>query len=276
MKNKILVSFSGGKTSAMMCSLMLADKTPEDDLVFVFANTGQEREETLEFVDACDKHFGLNLVWVEADVYHGERKGTAFKTVSFETASRAGEPFEEVIKKYGIPNQAYPHCTRELKLAPIHAYVKSIGWTDYLTAIGIREDEQRRIKDKPEFIYPMNEKGIDKVDVNVFWEEMPFNLQLKEHEGNCSWCWKKSDKKIMMLIKSHKEIFDFPRRMEASYGLNGANVDGTHRKFFRRHRSTDDMFTEYEVIASSQALQIDFIDDMDSGCSESCEPFFQD
>jgi hypothetical protein len=31
----------------------------------VFANTGQEREETLEFVKQCDDHFGFGTVWIE-------------------------------------------------------------------------------------------------------------------------------------------------------------------------------------------------------------------
>ena len=31
----------------------------------VFANTGREREETLEFIHNCDLHFGFGTIWVE-------------------------------------------------------------------------------------------------------------------------------------------------------------------------------------------------------------------
>jgi len=61
---------------------------------------------------------------------------------NFTTACRDGEPFEAVIKKYGIPNMDFPHCTRELKIRPIHAFAKVyFGSVDYVSAIGIRADE---------------------------------------------------------------------------------------------------------------------------------------
>ena len=55
-KKPIVVSFSGGRTSAYMAKLLMEkSKSP---LVFVFANTGKEREETLNFSKSKD---GLEL-----------------------------------------------------------------------------------------------------------------------------------------------------------------------------------------------------------------------
>src|SRR5690349_17014058 len=103
--DNVLVSFSGGRTSAYMCHLMLNDPYwSSKNLVFVFANTGKEREETLKFVDRCDRFFGLNLVWVEAKVVHEHGVGTTYTVTNFKDAKRNGEPFEETIRKYGIPN----------------------------------------------------------------------------------------------------------------------------------------------------------------------------
>lgn len=269
---KILVSFSGGKTSGYMSHLIKERWSDQHELKFVFANTGQEREETLEFVKQCDEHFGLDLIWVEA-VVHEDRTGSTHKVVDFDSASRNGEPFEKVIEKYGIPNKSYPHCTRELKANPIRDYSKSIGWNDCVMAIGIRADEPNRIGTDPKFIYPLHDWMIDKIDVNNFWERMPFNLRLMEHQGNCAWCWKKSDRKLMMLIQERSNIFEFPRRMESQYGLSGHNLDGTRRVFFRGNRSTDDLFKTYEIIASSGEVQLRMFDDENSGCTESCEPF---
>ena len=97
--NNLVISFSGGKTSGFMTKYLLENKRDEyDEIIVTFANTGQEREETLEFVDRCDKEFGFNTVWLEALVNQELGKGTRHTIVNFETASRSGEPFEEYIK----------------------------------------------------------------------------------------------------------------------------------------------------------------------------------
>lgn len=280
----LVISFSGGETSAYMAQWLKANKAKDYDRIFcVFANTGQENEETLEFVDQCDKHFGLDVNWIEASVNHGERTGTEHEPVTFETASRNGEPFEEVIRKYGIPNQAYPHCTRELKLQPIKSWLKSEGITDYHMAIGIRADEIDRMqadaKDKG-LIYPLVKLMMTKPRVNEFWANMPFRLNLKGYQGNCKWCWKKSLRKHLTLMNESPEIYDFPERMEAEYGLSGHNVDGTKRVFFRNGVSTKELremakqpFTPAEddarIYPEPDLFGYDL--DMAGGCSESCE-----
>lgn len=97
-KKRVLVSISGGRTSAMMAYLIKKAYGHLYDLIFVFANTSREKEETLVFLDKVDKAFGLNIVWVEAVVHFGQRKGCTHKIVNFETAARDGSVFEEVIK----------------------------------------------------------------------------------------------------------------------------------------------------------------------------------
>jgi len=87
-KKRVLVSASGGRTSAMMAYLIKKAYSHIYDLIFVFANTGREKEETLMFLDKVDKHFGLGIVWVEAVVHFGTRKACTHKLVSFELADR--------------------------------------------------------------------------------------------------------------------------------------------------------------------------------------------
>lgn len=89
-KPKLLVSFSGGETSAFMAQWLWKHHRDDYDMIFVFANTGQENEETLEFVQKCADHFGFPVVWVEAVVHHGKRKASTHRIVDFETASRDG------------------------------------------------------------------------------------------------------------------------------------------------------------------------------------------
>lgn len=236
----VLWSFSGGRTSAYMMHRAISaygGKLPENHIV-VFANTGQEDSRTLDFVDRCDKEFGLGVVWVEA-IIRPEREGTIHKVTSYEEASRNGEPFEGVIKKYGIPNKGYPHCTRELKLAPITSYARSVLGKSYKTAIGIRADESDRVRADKTFFYPLMRAGIRKRDVVVFWQSQEFDLEVPEHMGNCTWCWKKSDRKLMTLMVDNPDVFKFPERMESEYGM--VRPERGRQVFFRNGRGVSDI-----------------------------------
>jgi len=284
-KKKLFISFSGGRTSGFMTWWLIKNYGDQFDIRVVFANTGSEREETLQFVDQCDKHFGWSVAWVEAVVHHGIRKGSTHKVVSFESASRKGEPFEEVIKEYGIPNAAYPHCTRELKTNAMTSYIKSIGWKTWTTAIGIRADEADRINPKfreLNFWYPLVGLDTTKQDVKRWWLSQPFDLELQEHQGNCAWCWKKSLRKHLTLINETPEIYDFPRRMELEHGLSGHNIDGNPRVFFRQNMSTDDLFglafQPFKPFKEGDEWKQEKLFDMDAtgGCTDSCEAFGPD
>jgi hypothetical protein len=279
-KPKLLVSFSGGRTSAYMSKLMKAVYADKYELLFVFANTGEEHENTLRFVDHCDKEFGLNVVWVEADVDQRKRRATGFRVVTFETAARSGigGPFEDVIAKYGIPNRSYPHCTRELKLRPIYAYAASIGWKrgEYECAVGIRADELRRVRPNAAaegIIYPLvHLHPVDKQDINGWWDEQPFNLEIEERWGNCKTCWKKSDAKLFANMDEDPDAFEFNRHMERNYSESGAGTGV--RVFFRHGRSTSQLFASRLAAEGFRVLPED--SDADGGCSESCEAFGAD
>lgn len=223
MNRKISVSFSGGRSSGAMCWLVLNDpRYASFEKEFIFANTGQETEATLDFVDACDKAFGLNLVWLEAVVSPALGEGTEFKVVCYETACRDHSIFESGCQKYGLPNPTFKWCTRELKSVILDKYRASIGG-DALIAIGIRNDEQDRIKDDPRFCYPLDELGWDKAAVNYFWQQQTFDLRIpSDAYGNCVWCYKKSFRKLATVYDSNPECFAPPTYFEALYSLSGA------------------------------------------------------
>lgn len=223
MREKYQISFSGGRTSAYMTKMLLDHYSDKYEFIVTFANTGMEHEKTLEFINNCDKYFGFNTIWLEADVKHGERKSTGFKVVNFETASRNGEPFHEVVKKYGVPNQSYPHCTRELKLNVMRSYLKSIGikHTEIKTAIGIRMDELRRVSETAEKLmieYPLiKDFPSDKEDILDWWSEQDFDLEIDEWDGNCKGCFKKSFKKLFKQLDSDPSLLEFHISMENMY-----------------------------------------------------------
>lgn len=290
----LFVSFSGGETSgymAALCNMVWRGKW--DKVVTVFANTGEENEETLEFVHQCDRHFGFNTVWVEAVVHPG-RKSSTHRVVDISTASRKGEPYEAVIQKYGIPNSEWLHCTRELKTNPMKSYIKSLGWKkgEYQTAIGIRADEAKRRSKTAKrrgIIYPMMDmQPTTKPEVNEFWLSQPFRLNLMGYEGNCKWCWKKSARKLFTIMSDNPERFDFPERMEEQYGTVGAEFGKpetkyTHRVFFRGELSTKALREAFAANkdalerAEDDAILLPngkrlALDDEPGGCGEICEP----
>jgi hypothetical protein len=245
MKENLLVSFSGGETSAYLAKWLIDNKQDKYNMIFVFANTGDEEEETLRFIDLCSKKWGIEIVWVEAVVHHGERIASTHKVVDFNTASRNREPFKEVIKKYGIPNQNFLHCNREMKLNPIKSYVKSIGWKEYKTAIGIRVDEIDRInKNRKELglIYPfISDKPTTKQEVSYWWSKQDFRLNLKSYNTNCRTCWKKSDKVLAQVYKENPDYFEFNEEMEKKYGKEKYT-------FFRNGRSTKKLIEDLKKI----------------------------
>lgn len=276
---------SGGRTSAYMAYYLL-NKYKDREIVVVFANTGKEREETLEFIKNCDLHFKLNTVWIESVQHHGERKSAGFKIVTFETASRNGEPFEDSIKKHGIPNPSFPHCSRELKQAPIKNYIESLGFDNYEIALGIRIDEPKRLKPKDNIIYPFaSEFKNTKLMVNQWWSKQAFDLQLKEYEGNCDMCWKKSKRKLLTIILEHPELLTWWNEMEIKYGSFVPETQKSRRSlpitFFRNKetatelledstfpfKKATDLFTLNDLMFSQPEL------DFTNGCEESCEAF---
>lgn len=273
-KEVLFVSFSGGRTSAYMTQMLLEFYSDKYEFIVVYANTGREHLKTLEFIRNCDVNLGFNTVWVEASVNPLKGKGTTHTIVDFNTADRYGVVFESVISKYGIPNVSYPHCTRELKLQPMHSYMKSIGLkpNKVKTAIGIRADETRRVRDTKDLnlLYPLVTMfPTTKEEVNDYWRlDSSFDLGLEEFEGNCTTCFKKSDKKLIQLFNKYPEEYAWNLAMEQKYSYIGCPVEGTTRRFFRKNRSTEDIISLANEIGNVE-LPTDY--NLNSGCTESCE-----
>ena len=210
------ISFSGGRTSAYMLHRVLEanDGLPKEAVV-CFANTGKECEETLQFVQDCSVNWGVPITWLEyVSVADASQR---FKIVSFETANRTGEPFEQVIRHYSkLPNPINKSCTAELKIRAIGRYLTSIGWDEWDSLIGIRADEQRRAAklksdrkgETP--TAPLVSAGVTVQEVGEFWDKQPFNLDLPTFNGrtlagNCDLCYLKPSAQILSLIAEKPE-----------------------------------------------------------------------
>ena len=219
------ISFSGGRTSAYMLWRVLqahGGKLP-DDAIVCFANTGKEDEATLRFVQRVSEEWDVPIVWLE--FRDTEQR---FEVVSFETASREGQPFEALIRKRNyLPNPVTRFCTIDLKIRPIGRYLLSIGMAETKTEaenmsmIGMRADEQRRaakIADKSRI--PLVKAGITKQDVGEFWRAQKFDLELPNMNGvtmhgNCDLCFLKGGGQILSLVTEKPERAVWWAKMEA-------------------------------------------------------------
>lgn len=223
------ISFSGGRTSAYMLWRVLQSnggRLPSEAIV-CFANTGKEDEATLRFVDRCSKEWGVPITWVEYQ--EAEETKDRFKLVDFATASRDGEPFEAIIRKRNyLPNPVSRFCTVEMKVRAIHRYLKSIGWTEWDSMLGIRADEPRRVAKignqdygkHEEKIAPLATVGITKEMVGEFWRNQSFDLELPNiggvtMHGNCDLCYLKGGSQILSLIKEKPERAVWWAKMES-------------------------------------------------------------
>lgn len=189
------------------------------EAIVCFANTGKEEEATLRFVQDCSERWNVEIHWLEY-----RNADPAFERVTFETASRNGEPFEALIRKRNyLPNPVTRFCTAELKIRTIHKYLKSLGWdhNETMDWVGMRADEQRRaakIVDKSRI--PLVTAGITKEDVGVFWRAQPFDLGLPNMNGvtmhgNCDLCFLKGGAQVLSLISEKPERAVWWAKMEA-------------------------------------------------------------
>ena len=290
---RLAISFSGGETSARMTHLILSEYADRyDEIVIVFMNTSDEREESLIFVDRCDREIfaplGHRVIWLEAVPFPSERKASGFRITDFAQAKRDGSVYESVIQKYGIPNKAYPHCNRELKLAPFTAYLRSIGWaaSSYDVAIGIRADEIDRMAldaEKKRIVYPLvSWRPMTKPDVNTWFRDQPFRLELAGYQGNCKKCFKKSFRKLYTIVQESPETSLWYIEMEARYGT----LKGDPRVFFRSNTCAVQVLHDGLAAGNDPNWQpasddsIIYNEHLDTGGScdggESCEPFATD
>lgn len=195
------------------------------EAVVCFANTGKEDEATLQFVHDCEKHWNVPIVWLEYQ--DAEESKDRWKQVTFETASRNGEPFEAVIRKKNyLPNPVTRFCTIEMKIRIIANYLFSIGMCEtrsegeHMSWVGIRADEPRRAAKIPRDRTPLVTAGVSKEMVGEFWSNQAFDLQLPNfngvtYHGNCDLCFLKGTSQTMSLIQEKPERAIWWAKMEA-------------------------------------------------------------
>jgi len=219
-----MLSFSGGRSSGfLLANTLEVNGGQPENLHIVFANTGKEMPQTLDFVRDCGLNFNCKIIWLEYR-FDFENRRTRFVEVSYEAASRKGEPFEQLIAaKKMLPNVATRFCTEELKIKTMQRYMRSIGHRDYMNIIGLRYDEPSRIakmraknndKRLRQSFAPLNTAKVSKSMVGDFWRSMSFDLALDNQNGttplgNCDMCFLKGKKKLSSIGRDYPELSDW-------------------------------------------------------------------
>jgi len=167
--------------------------------------------QTLDFVQECSERWSVPIVWLEY-----RAADPRFEIVSHNSASRNGEPFEELIRKRKfLPNRVARFCTAEMKVHCCTRYLKSISWGRWTNVVGIRADEPKRLKGAPPkerytLWHPLAHAGVSRRNVADFWEKQPFNLRLPNVDGrtqlgNCDGCFLKSEASRAALARDYPE-----------------------------------------------------------------------
>lgn len=243
------ISFSGGRTSGLMLRRCL-DAGLDADVHVLFANTGKERSETLDFIHEIETRWRVPITWVEREpctctIEDGAKlehepecpivreDAPGYRRVTYETASRDGSPFDALVRERNfLPNPVTRFCTQELKIRVMKKWMLARGYEHWTNVIGLRADEPRRVsrirssseKDVWDVALPLAEAGITVADVDAFWKAQPFDLRLRKWEGNCDLCFLKGRAKRTRILRDspelaawwiqqeHRELRDPPKR----------------------------------------------------------------
>lgn len=295
-----LISFSGGRTSAYMLKQILDAHggTLPDDVHVCFANTGKEREETLRFVHECATRWGVRVRWLEfrTRLTKGIPFDERFEEVGFNSASREGEPFAELIKVKGYtPNSVTRFCTDELKIKVMRNFMQAQGYERWTNIIGLRHDESHRVaksrarsesgKERWVNHLPLDDAKVSNRDVHRFWfgersindavqiqrdfgsiaaVTLPqgFDLGLFGFEGNCDGCMLKARAKLWEIERTKPGTLQWWSDME-KVGKGQFVTEYSYAELIRDVQRQPDMFARIRDVLATDP-------DMDAECGLWC------
>lgn len=272
---KKVVSFSGGRTSAYLCKLMI-DKFGKDNVDFIYMDTGAEHPKTYEFIKSVNDHFELNLVCLRGDFSTPLGVGVGYNVVSINDIKPDNTPFVGMLAKYGVPYIGGMFCTDRMKLTPFKKYCNATyGKGNYETWLGIRVDEPKRLTPKKEIEYMASISDFEKEDVLNWWEDQPFDLEIPEWSGNCMFCPKKSNLKLAASQRDNPiEYLDFWMELKSDSVRVDDNT-GHYSKMYRGSQSLESLIATFDGSTGEEIkARIRGTKSLDtSSCSESCEVF---
>lgn len=232
LKNDSIISFSGGRTSGFMLKKILEahENVLPKNCHVVFANTGKEIDQTYNFVEDCQNKWNVKINWIEFDSIQSDGYKPnetsrewkfQYKETNFDQCSRNGEPFEKLINYYKkLPNMTNRFCTFLLKQRAIKWFEKINNLENPDHILGLRFDEPHRVhrvkarKENQDFLCPLYDAKTTKHDVQNFWNNNNFDLNLIASNGhtilgNCDLCFLKGKKQLMHIMSKQPKLADW-------------------------------------------------------------------
>lgn len=272
---KKVVSFSGGRTSAYLCALMI-EKFGRENVDFVFMDTGFEHPATYDFVRAVGYGLDIQITCLRGDFSSELGMGVSYNILPINSIGNDFAPFIDMMRKYGVPYIGGMFCTDRMKLKPFKKYCDDKHGKDgYETWLGIRIDEPKRLTNKKGIKYLADISDFDKQDILDYWKEMPFDLGIEEWLGNCVFCPKKSSLKLAAAQRDEPEIYF--KWLEAIHS-DKVRVDsktGHWSQMYRGKQSLESLIATFDGSTGHEIkARLRGTKSTDTGsCSESCEVF---
>ena len=197
-----VLGLSGGRDSAALAVYMRQQK-PELDIEYFFTDTGKELPEVYEFLGRLEGFLGKPIVRLNPD-----------------------RDFDFWLKQYNnfLPSPQTRWCTRELKIRPFEAWIKSDlnAGVRVHSYVAIRADESSRSgmvsKQRNLHIHlPFVEHGLDKAAVIEILEAsglgLPAYYRWRSRSG-CTFCFYQRKIEWVRLKEEHPEAFEEARSYE--------------------------------------------------------------
>lgn len=272
---KKVVSFSGGRTSAYLCYLMI-EKFGRENVDFVFMDTGFEHPATYDFVRSVGDGLDIHITCLRGNFNSELGMGVSYDVVPIFNIGCDLAPFANMIKKYGVPYVGGMFCTDRMKLRPFQKYCNDkYGKGGYETWLGIRADEPSRLTKKNGIRYLSEISDFEKQDIINWWKSKDFDLEIEEWLGNCVFCPKKSNLKLAAAQRDEPEIYF--KWLEAIHddSVRVDNKTGNWSKMYRGKQSLESLIATFDGSTGQEIKQrLRGIKSTNTGsCSESCEVF---
>lgn len=190
-----ILALSGGKDSSAL-AVYLHKKIK--NLEYVFCDTGEELEETYEYIRRLEDFLCVKIEWIEPE-----------------------KDFKYYLDLYNgvLPDARTRWCTRMLKLKP---YEKYIGNDLAISYVGIRADEPHRagyISTKPNIkaAFPFIEDNIRLEDVERILKDSglgkPRYYEWRSRSG-CYFCFFQQKREWLGLLQNHPDLFEKAKAFE--------------------------------------------------------------
>lgn len=187
-KTRHILSLSGGKDSTAL-ALYMKDRVP--DMEYVFCDTGEELQETYDYLLKIEAHLGKPVVHLNPE-----------------------RPFKHYLDIYRgvLPDPRTRWCTRMLKLRPFEKY---IGDNPVELFVGIRADEPHRtgyVSSKPNIKprFPFVEDAINHDDVIRILSDsglgLPEYYKWRSRSG-CYFCFFQQLREWIGLLERHPDLY---------------------------------------------------------------------